>query len=76
MALVDWPLADQNSLIVPKKYWERISREAMQQATEEGRGARRAGQPVTSCPLFKDRDLEISWKMGWRWEDEDIRNRK
>jgi hypothetical protein len=34
----------------------------------EGRAAYRVG--VTECPPFKDADMVINWKFGWRWEKE------
>jgi hypothetical protein len=34
----------------------------------EGRAAYRAG--VSECPPFKDADMAINWRLGWRWEQE------
>jgi len=42
----------------------------------EGRAAFRAGLPVTKCPPFKDPDMGIDWRFGWRWEQEDEAARK
>ena len=41
----------------------------------DGRTARRLGFSVDQCPPFRLDDMAISWRMGWRWEDEDIRKR-
>ena len=39
-------------------------------AKADGKAARAAGQRVDQCPPFINPDLEASWKMGWRWENE------
>lgn len=41
-----------------------------QRLIEEGRAAFRSGLPISKCPPFKDPDMAIDWRNGWRWESE------
>lgn len=63
-------------VIIPSERPSEIERENWKAATEAGRTARLCDLPVTKCPPFKDNDLVLSWKMGWRHEDERIAARK
>lgn len=55
---------------------KRLDRARQDRLVSEGRAARRLGFPVTNCPPFKDNDMAIDWRNGWRWEDQAIAARK
>ena len=55
---LQWPDPD------PKRTAKR-TRDAL---IAEGRAAYRSGVP--ECPPFKDADMAINWRLGWRWEQE------
>ncbi len=63
------PLDCDGRLIAPDSDPERTSKETRAALVQEGRSAYRAGlehDHVTSC--FKDPDMTIDWRLGWRWE--------
>lgn len=55
--------------------WKR-DREMYDKLVAEGRAARRAHLAFIHCPSYREEDWVISWQMGWRYEDDDIRNRR
>lgn len=66
-------MIDFRALPIVGNYYEpadRLYRSTMDIAVKEGRTARACGIPKDRCPPFIDPDMAISWKMGWRWEDE------
>lgn len=64
---------DELPIVSHPHYDAWLQQEVYRIATEEGRSYRRAGFPISKCPNFRDNDLVISWKIGWRHEDERIR---
>lgn len=65
MKLTDEPIYDPRD---PKKR----DQEMYGKIVAEGRAARRAGLRIDKCPPYREEDWAISWRMGWRWEDEEI----
>lgn len=55
---------------------EKLRRETWALCVQDGRAARRLGVPLRSCPPFRDPDMQVSWRMGWHYEDKDIREAK
>lgn len=66
--LNDWPVIE----LTPKEM-ETLRRETWALCTRDGRNARKCGLSLKHCPPFRDPDMAISWKMGWRYEDQDIK---
>lgn len=42
----------------------------------EGRASRLFGKRLTDCPRYVDNDMAISWRMGWRYKNEEMRKRR
>lgn len=55
---------------------ERTARETRDLLVEDGRAAFRCGFLLKECPPFKDPDMAINWRNGWRWEKEDQKQRE
>ena len=47
---------------------KRFKRTVQHSVVEEGRAAYRAGIPLSGCPPFRDEDMAIDWRTGWRAE--------
>lgn len=56
--------------------WRWEARQTQSLLIEEGRAYRRSGFPIKACPRLRFKDMEIDWKNGWRWEDEEIKARR
>ncbi len=54
-----------------------LAKKTQRMAVEEGRIARRMGLPRDHITgRFVDNNMTIDWHNGWRWEDEEIRERE
>jgi hypothetical protein len=60
---------------IPKELQEECRRQVWQSMIVEGGTCRRLGLPLdyVSCKLLRDPDMQASWRMGWRAEDERIK---
>jgi ribosome modulation factor len=56
------PIYDPDPAATERRIWNL--------ASEEGYAAYKAGVSIDKCPPFKNNDLAVSWKMGWRWAHE------
>jgi hypothetical protein len=56
----------------PKK----TSQEVWDSCAREGRAARACGFQIKHCPPYRDQDMAVSWRMGWRQMDEEMKERR
>ena len=52
------------------KQREKWQRETWNLCACLGEAARSAGLSIDDVPPFKEEDMQISWRIGWRHEDE------
>lgn len=78
MKLTDQPVIKRSMFMSPahaKAADERAYEMMRQTVIEDGRSAFAWGLPC-SPPPYRDPDLQIDWRNGWRWEQEDRSKRE
>ena len=72
MKITEQPIVPHPTAQAKKDWDKRVQSGCIQ----DGRASRRAGIPISRCPAYRDNDMVIDWRNGWRWEDEELRGSK
>jgi hypothetical protein len=69
-------IVDQPILPVSERERRAIEQKVWDYCVMDGRNCRRIGIPLRDCPAFQNNDMTVSWRMGWRQQDEWMKERK